>query len=113
MVRGEKVIALAVTFLALSILVSGYWIGRSLERGFAVNSNGMFQVSQSIQESINTANVSQNDVLDQAQAANYLHVTEDRLLEVVDAIPHVRVGGQNIFSKKALSEWVEKSNFKL
>lgn len=57
------------------------------------------------------ANTSQNDILNQAQAANYLQITEDRLLKVIDAIPHVRLGGQDIFSKKALSDWVEKSNF--
>lgn len=57
------------------------------------------------------ASVSPNDILNQAQAAAYLQITEDRLLKVIDAIPHVRLGGQDIFSKKALSDWVEKSNF--
>lgn len=111
MERGQRVLALAVMFLALSILVGSYWIGRSLERGFAANSNSMFQVSQNIKEYINGVNISQNDILNQAQAANYLQITEDRLIKVIDAIPHVRIGGQNIFSKNALSEWVEKSNF--
>jgi len=75
------------------------------------NSNSIVKASQNITNYMSRANISQNDILNQAQAADYLQISEDRLLKVIDAIPHVRIGGQDLFSKKALSEWVEKSNF--
>lgn len=112
MERGQRTLALAVMFLALSILVGSYWVGKSIERGFRANSNSIVQASHNITENISGVNISQNDILNQAQAANYLQITEDRFLKVIDAIPHVRIGGQNIFSKNALSEWVGKTNFR-
>ncbi|EGW39753.1 helix-turn-helix domain-containing protein [Desulfosporosinus sp. OT] len=111
MERGQKVLALTIVFLALSILVGCYWISRSIENSVTSNSNSIVQASQNITSYMSRANTSQNDILNQAQAANYLQITEDRLFKVIDAIPHVRLGGQDIFSKKALSDWVEKSNF--
>jgi hypothetical protein len=108
--KGSRTMALAVTLLALSILVGSYWMSKSVENGFSA-------VYSAIADSKNTAqnqngiDNSQNDILNQAQAAAYLQIPEDRLLKVIDSIPHVRIGAQNIFSKQALSEWVRKSNF--
>ncbi|EHQ91166.1 helix-turn-helix domain-containing protein [Desulfosporosinus youngiae] len=111
MERGQKVLALSIMFLALSILVGCYWISRSIENGIVSNSNSIVKASQNITDYMRRVNISQDDILSQAQAANYLQISEDRLFKVIDAIPHVRIGGQNLFTKKALSEWVEKSNF--
>ncbi|MDR3587930.1 MAG: helix-turn-helix domain-containing protein [Desulfosporosinus sp.] len=111
MERGQKLLALTIMVLALSIFVGCYWISRSIENGIISNSNSIVKASQNITDYMSKTNISQDDILNQAQAADYLQISDDRLLKVIDAIPHVRIGGQDLFSKKALSDWVEKSNF--
>lgn len=111
MERGQKVLALSIVFLALSTLVGCYWIARSIEYGVTSNSDSIVRALRNITDYMSRANISQNDILNQAQAADYLQISEDRLLKVIDSIPHVRISGQDIFSKNALSDWVEKSNF--
>jgi hypothetical protein len=111
MEKGSRTVALAVTLLALSILVGSYWMSKSVESSFAAVSNSIIVASRNTAQNQNGISNSQNDILNQAQAAAYLQLPEDRLLKVIDSIPHVRIGGQNIFSKQALSEWVQKSNF--
>lgn len=60
---------------------------------------------------------SSKEILTISEAADYLGISEDKLNGIINGsegnktgIPNTRIGNEYLFSRKALSEWVESSN---
>ena len=97
----DKLLTVAVVFLGLAILVSGFQISRSI-----ISSS---KVDQPLQ--IESGN---DDILSLAEAAVYLKVSENKLTWLVEnskytdgqGIPYYKMDTTIWFSKAALSKWV-------
>ena len=97
----DKMLTLAVVFLGLAILVSGYQISES-----NISSSKVVQSLQTESEN--------DDILSLAEAAVYLKVSQSKLMWLVEnskytdgkGIPFYKVDRTIWFSKAALSKWV-------
>lgn len=47
--------------------------------------------------------------LDVKEAAEYLHISVDRLYHIIDEVPHHKIGKKLLFSERSLMKWI-KSN---
>lgn len=106
----------AIYCLAFSILVSGLLIGNSFKQGFSTYSSGIQQTISNLPENLASNYQPNHDIVDFSQAAKYLQLTEEDFVKVIQndkSLPYVKVKGRYIFSRRALSEWVSKSNFRL
>ncbi len=99
----DKLLALAVVLLGISILVSGFQISSAI-----TSSADMILQSQQIDDS-------NDDILSQEEAAAYLKIPEWKLGELVEyskygnGIPHYKIGETIYFSKASLDKWIAHS----
>lgn len=117
----EKLLPISIFSLAISLIISTSIIANSIENnGRFVGegiSQGLFNYSNVINEENINNNLDKKEVLRLSDAATYLGITEERLMQVINKeeanIPYVKIGDDFIFSKNALDKWVETSKFKM
>lgn len=97
----DKLLTLAVVFLGLSILVSGFQISRAI-----TSSADVILQSQQIE--------SNDDILSLEEAASFLKIYESELKWLVEnskyqddkGIPYYKMSGTIYFSRASLAKWI-------
>lgn len=115
----DKILAISIFCLALSIIIAGNKISKAIENNGVIVSNGismgLSNINNSNMEMFN--NSVNSDILDIYTASQYLGVSEDQVREIMrdekSKIPYIDIKGDVRFSKKALDKWIEESNFKM
>jgi hypothetical protein len=94
----NKLLPGAIIILAISIVLSSIWIGKSLKE---VSNKSISVGSQ------------QSDILGLEEAAKYLNISESQLISLTEgigsSINRVKINDKYIFSKEGLSKWVQST----
>lgn len=119
----ERILPVSIIFLGISIIISASIIGNAMKVKGQYVSGGLGSISQGIingsgnivNNRNNQANL--NSTLDLSEAASYLGISPDILMDVVknkdSKIPYVKIGVDYIFSKDALDKWLETVRFEM
>ncbi|GAA0750976.1 hypothetical protein [Clostridium sartagoforme] len=116
----EKLLPISIFCLAISLIISASIISNGMQNngrfiGDGI-SQGLFNINNAISEK-NNNNLDSKDILSLYEAAEYLGITQDRLMQVINheesEIPYIKVSESFIFSRNALDKWVETSKFKM
>lgn len=104
--HGPKGVALAIVFLAVSLLVCSAWMGYV----------AVYKVVPALQAK--PAPQKSGDLVSLAEAAAFLGINEGQVQSLMKTsvyvdgkgIPYFNIGDQAFFSKAALSEWIARSS---
>lgn len=118
MERRDWILSCSIIFLGLTILISGYWVSHTLDRGLQGTSSGIFNLGGSLNNAMyqppnSKIEIKDNDkeILDLSEAEQFLGITGGEMFKIMEDIPHVSIGNKYLYSKRLLIDWVEKSNY--
>jgi excisionase family DNA binding protein len=119
----ERLLPISIICLAVSILISAGTISKGLKKAAEINSNSIsFGITSSLSNMSNALNSmyysqntsGENDIMNVDEAAAYLGIPAEEFLNALNDkslnIPYAQAGYRYVFSKQALSKWLETSH---
>lgn len=116
--RRDWILSCSIIFLGLVILISGYLVSHTLDRGLQGTSSGIYNLGVSLSNAMYQPMNSKIEIRDKdkeilniSEAEQFLGITGGELYKIMEDIPHVSIGNKYLYSKRSLIDWVEKSNY--
>jgi excisionase family DNA binding protein len=112
----EKMLPVSILCLSISIIISASVISKGMQKSGQHVGAGLTYISSGLNNIASSANnnnsiQSGDNTFDLLTAANYLGISQGKLIELTKATisgpPYVKVGDQYIFNKIALDKWLE------
>jgi excisionase family DNA binding protein len=123
-VLKDKIIAVCLICLSVSIIISANIIAKGMKNngvnilgGFTNVSSGLNNIVRTMSDANSINEVNKRNTIDLATAANYLGITEDSLMKIINnkksGIPYIKMGEFYILSKDALNKWLETARVEI